>query len=409
MNFEIPEHIAELQGRTRAFMEAHVYPAEIEYYHQLEETDNPWTWPPVMRELRAKAKESGLWNFALSKDMGGMGLSLLEYAFISGIINRSPIGPEVFNCYSGTIINARTLHTYASPSVREKYLSRLVAGEIRACISITEAGIPASDPTELKMDVRREGDEWVLNGKKDWATGAMQEETDVFLVLGCTAPDAPRHQRHSFIVVPRNAPGMTIGRNQSIYGYNHAPYGHPEITFDNVRVPADHLLGNEGEGFVLMQNTLGVGRVNLTMGAIGAAERALQELCQWSEERIISGTPLAERGVVLEAIANSRIDIDQATAMAYRTAYLLDTYGPKGARSEIAQCKVLAPNMALRVLDRAIQFHGGAGVSFEKPLAEMYAYQRTVRIGEGADEVHRITVAKTELKRQRAERENRNQ
>jgi len=407
MNFDIPAHVAELRDRAEQFMEEHVYPAEQTYFHQLETAEDPWKWPPIMRELRAKAKAAGLWNFALSKEIGGLGLSLMEYAPISAIINRSPIGPEVFNCYSGTILNARTLAQFATPAVKEKYLTRLVAGEIRACISITEAGVPGSDPTELKFEARREGDEWVLNGIKDWATGAMQAETEVFLVLCCTAPDAARHARHSFIVVPRGTPGMTIGRNQSIFGYNHAPYGHPEIKFENVRVPAENLLGKEGEGFALMQSSLGIGRVNLTMGAIGAAERALQELCEWAENRIISGAPLADRGVVQEAIANSRIDIDQATALAYKTAFLLEKYGAKAARSEIAQCKVLAPNMALRVIDRAIQFHGGAGVSFEKPLAEMYAYQRTVRMGEGADEVHRITIAKAELKKQREYRESR--
>jgi acyl-CoA dehydrogenase len=409
MNFDIPPQVAELADRARLFMEDHVYPAETTYFEQLEKADNPWTWPPIMRELRERARAEGLWNFPLGKDLGGLDLTLMEYAPIAGIIARSPFGTEVFNCYSGTILNARTLNTYGSPAVKDRYLTRLVNGEIRACISITESGVPASDPTELKLQVRREGDEYILNGKKDWATGAMMPECETLLVLTCTDPDAPRHQRHSMILVPRDSAGLTVGRNQSIFGYNHAPYGHPELIFENVRVPAENLLGNEGEGFLLMQTGLGIGRIQLGMGSVGAAERALGELCKWSEERIISGSPLADRGVVLEAIANSRIEIDQATQQVYKTAYTLEKYGSKAARSEVAQCKVLAPNMALKVLDRAIQFHGGAGVSFEKPLAEMYAYQRTVRIGEGADEVHRLTIAKTELKRQRDYRASRNQ
>lgn len=401
MNFDIPDRISELGERARQFMHDCVYPAEKTYFEQLEFGDDPWTWPPVIRELRAKAKSEGLWNFPLPEELGGLGLSLLEYAPIAEIIARSPFGTEVFNCYSGTILNALTIHQYGSAAIRDNYLKRLAAGEIRACISITESGIPASDPTELKMEMRRDGDEFVLNGKKDWATGAMMPECEAILVLGCTDPDGPRHQRHSMILVPRDSKGLTVGRNQQIFGYKHAPYGHPEITFSNVRVPAENLLGAEGEGFLVMQSSLGLGRIQLGMGSVGAAERALRELCQWSEQRIIAGKALAERGVVLEAIANSRIEIDQARQQILKTAYMLEKYGSKAARSEIAQCKVLAPNMALKVLDRAIQFHGGAGLSFEKPLAEMYAYQRTVRIGEGADEVHRLTIAKTELKRQR--------
>jgi len=404
MNFDIPEHVEELRTRVRRFMEERVLPAELAYFEQLENADNRWTWPPAMRELRAAAKGEGLWNFPLPESLRGLGLDLCEYAPIAGEIARSPIGTEVFNCYSGTILNARTLDRYASRAVREAYLEPLVAGEIRACISITESGIPASDPTELKLAALGEGDEYVLNGKKDWATGTMQPECEALLVLACTDPEAERHRRHSLIVVPRSAEGVTVGRNQSIFGYDHAPYGHPEVTFDNVRVPADNLLGQEGEGFVLMQGSLGVGRIQLAMGSVGAAERAIAELCQWAEERVVSGRPLADRDVVLQAIADSRIEVDQARQQIYKTAFMLEKYGSKAARGEVAQCKVLAPNMALKVLDRAIQFHGGAGVSFEKPLAEMFAYQRVVRIGEGADEVHRLTIARNELKRQREAR-----
>ena len=400
-----PNEAATLLEAVETFMYQVVLPQEDEYYHQLDNAELRWTLMPKLREMRAQAKAAGLWLFPIAKELGGRGLSLSEYGPICEKMSLSPIGNEVFNCYSGTISNIIVLSQFGNEAVRERFLPPLLAGESRSCISITEPAVPSSDPTSLKLSIRRDGDDYVLNGQKSWATGAIMPECDAILVLGCTDPEAARHERHSLVVVPRDTPGLTLGKLEMVMGFDHAPFGHVDLLFDNVRVPVGNLLGEEGHGFAMMQTTLGFGRVALGMGSIGYAERALMELCAWSETRIIGGKPLIERGVVIDAIARSRIEIEQARAHLIRTADLLQAKGPRGARSEIAQAKVLAPNMALKVLDRAIQFHGGAGVSDSKRLAEMWAYQRVVRIGEGADEVHRETVAKVELANQRAARE----
>lgn len=399
------EEPATLLERVEQFVHDVVIPGEQEYYHQLETAEFKWTLMPKLRAMRAKAKAEGLWLFPIARELGGGGLSLTEYAPIAETMALSPIGTEVFNCYSGTISNILVMDAYGSPEIKQRYLGPLLAGETRSCISITEPGVPSSDPTDLKLAVTREGDDYIINGDKSWATGAIMPECDAILVLGCTAPDAPRHQRHSLIIVPRDAPGLTLGASETVMGFAHAPFGHVELHFENVRVPVGNRLGDEGHGFAMMQTTLGFGRVQLGMGSIGYAERALAELCAWVEQRVIGGRPLVERGVVIDAIARSRIEIEQARQHLLRTAHLLETRGARGARSEIAQAKVLAPNMALKVIDRAMQFHGGAGLSHHKRLAEMWAYQRAVRIGEGADEVHRETVAKIELAEQKARRD----
>jgi acyl-CoA dehydrogenase len=404
MPTEVSDKARDLTAAVERFMHEQVIPAEKLFHEQLSKATDRWTYMPVMRELRAKAKAQGLWMFPLPEDLGGRGLDLIEYAPICELINMSPIGTEVFHCYSGTISNAIVLQQFGSPAIKERYLKPLVAGETRSCISITERDVPSSDPTDLKMPFVRDGDEWVINGDKAWATGAIMKECDAILVLGCTNPEAPRHARHSMVIVPRSTPGLSFGRIDTILGFDHAPFGHVDLHFDNVRVPYTNLLGEEGAGFAMMQTTLGVGRVQLGMGSVGAAERAVAEMCSWVEKRIIGGKPLAERGVVIDAIARSRIEIEQARQHLLHTAWLLQTKGPRAARSEISQAKVLAPNMALQVLDRAIQFHGGAGLSFDTPLPEMFAYQRTVRIGEGADEVHRELVAKLEFAKQREAR-----
>jgi acyl-CoA dehydrogenase len=404
MQFEQSDAIGALAARVAQFMQQEVYPAEEIYYEQQLKTANRWTWPKVMRELRAKAKAEGLWIFPLPKEVGGHGLSLLEYAPISEMISTSPIGTEVFNCYTGTIWYAMLILQHCAPPVREKYLPRLLAGSIRGAITITEPDVPGSDPTELKFEARREAGEYVLNGRKSWATGSMQDECEITLVLARTDPDASRHARHSIILVPRHAQGLSVEGYDTIFGYDHAPYGHARLRFDNVRVPVENLLGREGEGFALMQGFMGIGRIALAMGSLGAAERGLRELCKWGDERVISGQRLAERQLFTDAVARSRAEIDQFRAYVMRTAWLIEKHGMKAARSEVAQCKVLAPALALGVLDRAIQFHGGLGVSQDRPLAEMYAYQRTVRIGEGADEVHRELIARLEMTKQREHR-----
>jgi acyl-CoA dehydrogenase len=401
MEFDAAPHVQALAKRLRAFMHEHVYPAESVYYDQEHGSSNRWTWQPVLRELRARAKAEGLWIFPLPKEVGGHGLTLLEYAPLAEIMSTSPIGTETFNCYTGTIWYSQLILKHATPEARDHFLPRLLGGAIRGAITITEPDVPGSDPTELKFEARREGDEYVLNGRKSWATGSMQDECEVTLVLARTNPDALRHARHSIIVVPRHAKGLTVEGHDTIFGYDHAPYGHARLKFDNVRVPAVNLLGREGEGFTLMQGGIGVGRIALSMGSLGAAERGLAEMCKWGDERVISGQKLVERQVFADAVARSRMEIDQFRAFVMRVTWMIETYGMKAVRSEVAQCKVLAPAMALSVLDRAIQFHGGLGVSHDKPLAEMYAYQRTVRIGEGADEVHRDMIARMELTRQR--------
>jgi acyl-CoA dehydrogenase len=385
-------------------MREQVYPAERSYYDQDQKASNRWTWQPILRELRAKARSQGLWIFPLPREVGGHGLSLLDYAPIAEAISTSPIGPETFNCYTGTIWYAMLILQHATPATREQYLPRLLQGSIRGAISITEPDVPGSDPTELKFEARREGDDYVLNGRKSWSTGSMQDECEITLVMARTNMDATRHARHSIILVPRHAEGLTVEGYDTIFGYDHAPFGHARLHFDNVRVPAGNLLGREGEGFALMQGGIGIGRIALGMGSIGAAERGLYEMCKWGDERTISGRKLVERQVFTDAVARSRMEIEQFRAYVLRTAWMLEKLGMKAVRSEVAQCKVLAPAMALSVLDRAIQFLGGIGVSHDRPLAEMYAYQRTVRIGEGADEVHRDLIARIELERQREKR-----
>lgn len=404
MPVEISEKAQKLIQQVEQFMHEHVFPAEPVFHDQMSKAKDRWTYMPVMRELREKAKAKGLWMFPLPEELGGRGLNLVDYAPICERINMSPIGTEVFHCYSGTISNAIVLQQFGTPAIKERFLKPLVAGDTRSCISITEREIPSSDPTDLKLPVKRDGNDFVINGRKAWATGAIMKECDAILVLGCTNSNAPRHGRHSLIIVPRSTPGLSFGRIDTILGFDHAPFGHVDLNFDNVRVPVTNLLGEEGAGFAMIQTTLGIGRVQLGMGSVGAAERAIAEMCSWVEKRIIGGKPLAERGVVIDAIARSRIEIEQARHHIMHTAWLLQTQGPKAARSEISQAKVLAPNMALQVLDRAIQFHGGAGLSFDTPLPEMFAYQRTVRIGEGADEVHRELVAKLEMAKQREAR-----
>lgn len=404
MSFEPSEKVEKLLGRVAEFMDAYVYPAEAVFEEQLAAAKNRYKYPPIMVELRARAKAEGLWNFAVPERLSGLGLSLSEFAPISELIQRSELGAEACNSYPGTIGNILLLDSFAGESVKQQFMWPMIEGKIRSCISITEEDVPSSDPTQLKFSIRRDGGDYVLTGKKVWATASLQEECELLLMFGVTDPTAERHARHSLVAVPRSAPGVSFGRIETVFGYDHAPYVHNELFLDNVRVPASNIIGKEGAGFAMMQHGLGFSRIQLGMHSIGSAERAVALMCQWCDERIIGGKPLSDRGVVLDAIARSRIEIDQARQMLLKTAYIVETYGTKAARSEIAQCKVLAPEMALKVLDRAIQFHGGRGVSQHTPLAAMWAYQRVVRIGEGADEVHRETVAKLELSRQREAR-----
>lgn len=395
--------VQQLVDRVEAFMIERVLPAEEVNHEQLTKGER-WDYSPIVAQLRREAKEQGLWLFPVDPSLGGRGLNLVEFAPIAERINWSNSGPDIFNCYSGTISNINTLSRYGSEAVKEQFLRPLLAGEARSTISITERDVPSSDPTDLKFSIRRDGAHYVLNGRKSWATGAMHGKCTAILVLGATDPDAPRHQRHSLVAVPKGAPGLTLERVETVMGFDDAPFGHCDLIFDDVRVPVENRLGDEGAGFAIIQETLGLGRIQLGMGAVGAAERAMMEMCSWVEKRVIGGRPLVERGVVTDAIARSRIEIDQARAFILHTARLIQEKGARGARSEVAQAKVLAPDMALRVIDRAMQFHGGAGLSWSTPLAELWAHQRAVRIGEGADEVHREVVARLELESQRRRR-----
>jgi acyl-CoA dehydrogenase len=397
------QEVQQLVDRVETFMIERVLPAEELNHEQLTKGER-WDYSPIVAQLRREAKEQGLRLFPVDPSLGGLGLNLVEFAPIAERINWSNMGPDIFNCYSGTISNINTLSRYGSEAVKEQFLRPLLAGEARSTISITERDVPSSDPTELKFSIRRDGDHYVLNGRKSWATGAMHAKCTAILVLGATDPDAPRHQRHSLVVVPKGAPGLTLERLETVMGFDDAPFGHCDLIFDDVRVPVENRLGDEGAGFAIIQETLGLGRIQLGMGAVGAAERAMMEMCSWVEKRVIGGRPLVERGVVTDAIARSRIEIDQARAFIMHTARLIQEKGARGARSEVAQAKVLAPDMALRVIDRAMQFHGGAGLSWSTPLAELWAHQRAVRIGEGADEVHREVVARLELESQRRRR-----
>ncbi|MBF18311.1 MAG: acyl-CoA dehydrogenase [Hirschia sp.] len=395
----------DLVREVETFMLERVIPTEAEHHHQMQEASNRWTYTPVMRELRAEAKAKGLWLFPIPEELGGRGLTLTEYAPLCEIMNWCNHGPEMFNCYTGTISNTTAMAKHAPKQLQDKYLKPLADGDIRSCISITERNVPSSDPTDLQFDIKREGDEYVLNGVKSWATGGAMDECQFYLVLGATDINAARHARHSMVLVPREAKGLSLGRIETVLGYDDAPFGHCDLIFDNVRIPVANLIGNEGEGFLMMQSTLGVGRIQLGMGAIGAAERAMREMCSWVETRMIGGRPLVDRQVVTDAIARSRIEIDACRAFILQTTERMQAEGMKAVRGEIAQLKVLAPEVALKVLDRAMQFHGGAGLSYDTPIAEMWAHMRTVRIGEGADEVHRDTIAKLELRRQAAWRE----
>jgi acyl-CoA dehydrogenase len=397
MHFEHSEKVRDLQRRLSAFMDAHVYPNEETFRRQIDEGDR-WQPAPIVEELKARAREAGLWNLFLPESDYGAGLTNVEYAPLCEIMGRSAgLAPEVFNCSAPDTGNMEVLVRYGTPEQRLRWLEPLLAGEIRSCFAMTEPEVASSDATNIRSSIRRQGDEYVIDGRKWWISGAGHPRCKVAIFMGRTDPEAERHRQQSMILVPLDSPGITVRRLLPVFGYDDAPHGHAEITFDGVRVPASNILLGEGRGFEIAQGRLGPGRIHHCMRLVGAAERALEAMCRRVKSRVAFGRPLAEQGTIRADIAESRMEIEQARLLTLKAAYLMDTAGNKAARGEISMIKVVVPRMALRVIDRAIQAHGGAGLSEDFPLAAAWAHARTIRLADGPDEVHREAVAKLEL------------
>nr|WP_277990942.1 acyl-CoA dehydrogenase family protein [Alicyclobacillus mali (ex Roth et al. 2021)] len=386
-----------MKQKLEEFMEEVIYPGERVYYEQLASLPSRWMIPPIMEEMKAKAKAAGLWNLFLPDSEYGAGLTNLEYAPLAEVMGRSPIAPEVFNCNAPDTGNMEVLVRYGTPEQKEKWLKPLLAGEIRSCFSMTEPEVASSDATNISASIVRDGDEYVIHAHKWWSSGAGDPRCKFAIVMGKTNPDAPKHEQQSMIIVPLDTPGVTIVRTLNVFGYDDAPHGHAEIVFDNVRVPKENLIWGEGKGFAIAQGRLGPGRIHHCMRQIGMAERALELMVERVKERVAFGRPLAEQGVIREWIAESRIEIEQARLLVLKAAYMMDTVGNKAAQKEIAMIKVVAPNVAQRVIDRAIQAFGAAGVSQDTPLAYMWTQARVIRIADGPDEVHKRHVARLEL------------
>ena len=404
MDFAFDETTQALQRELLAFMDDCVYPAEARFREEAHAAADPWSTPPVIEELKAEARRRGLWNLFLPRTHEhGAGLTNLQYAPLAEITGRNPwIAPEAINCSAPDTGNMELLSLFGTPEQQERWLGPMLEGRVRSAFSMTEPEVASSDATNIATRIERDGDDYVINGRKWWTSGAMSPRCELLIVMGVTDADAERHRRQSMILVPKDTPGVRIQRSTSLFGYDDGPHGgHAEIVYDNVRVPASNLLGEEGDGFRIAQERLGPGRIHHAMRAIGMAERALEMMCTRTASRSTFGQPIIEHGVVQRWIAEARVRIEQARLLVLKTAWLMDTVGNRGARIEVSAIKVAAPEVATWVIDRAIQAHGGMGVAQDTLLPELYAVARILQIADGPDEVHYMAIARRETRRYR--------
>jgi len=397
MDFAYSEKVNDLRQRVSAFMKASVYPNQAMYVEQIASSGNPHHHAEIVDELKAKARAAGLWNLFLPDKEHGMGLTNLEYAPLAEIMGRVPWSSEIFNCAAPDTGNMEILAQFGTPEQKQRWLQPLLEGEIRSAFSMTEPDVASSDATNIQLTITREGDQYVLNGRKWWSSGAARERCKILIVMGKTDPSADRHHQQSMVLVPKSTAGVTVVRNLTVMGYVDNE-SHCEVTFDNVRVPVSNLLGEEGGGFAIAQARLGPGRIHHCMRSIGAAQYALELMCQRAASRIAFGKPLSEQGMVQDWIAMSKVEIEQARLLTLQAAWTIDTKGKKAAQDEIAMIKIVAPALHTNVVDRAIQLFGGAGVSGDYPLAEMWAHGRTMHIVDGPDEVHKRSLAKSVIR-----------
>jgi acyl-CoA dehydrogenase len=404
MDFELSDRAKDYRDRLQAFLDEKVHPAEAVYVEQVRAADTPHVHPPVMEELKEEARRRGLWNMFLPDEEHGSGLTNVEYAPLAELLGRTFIGSEACNCSAPDTGNMEVLHQFGDDEQKERWLTPLLDGEIRSGFAMTEPDVASSDATNISLRMERDGEDFVLNGRKWWTTGVMHPRCRILIVMGKTELEAPVYAQQSMVLVPLGTPGLEIVRSLPVFGYMD-PEGHGELRFTDVRVPQSNLIAGPGAGFLIAQARLGPGRIHHCMRAVGAAERALELMCKRADERETFGKPVSSRSNIRDWIAEARIELEMLRLLVLKTAWLVDNVGGKNARIEVAAIKVAAPNVALKIIDRAIQVHGGAGVSDDFPLAFMYAHMRTLRLADGPDEVHKLSIARRELRRQRGEAE----